>query len=85
MTAAIYVMRRIPASFRECKLEIHPNKSKIVYCKEWNCLKDGLAYRSRSIFKRIPQKKRIFLFVRPTNKVALEMYQALEFVADIDL
>ena len=38
-----------------------------------------------SIFKLIPQTKRIFLFVRPTNKIALGMYKALEFVPDINL
>ncbi len=38
-----------------------------------------------SIFKLIPQTRRIFLFVRPTNEIALEMYKALEFVPDIDL
>ena len=38
-----------------------------------------------SIFKLIPQTQRIFLFVRPTNEIALDMYKALEFVPDIDL
>ena len=38
-----------------------------------------------SIFKLIPQTSRLFLFVRPTNEIALEMYKALEFVPDIDL
>ena len=33
---AEYVMRRISARFRECGLEIHPNKSSIVYCKDAN-------------------------------------------------
>jgi RNA-directed DNA polymerase len=31
---AEYVMRRISARFRECGLEIHPDKSSIVYCKD---------------------------------------------------
>ena len=38
-----------------------------------------------SIFKLIPQTQRIFLFVRPTNEIALGMYKDLEFVPDIDL
>ena len=38
-----------------------------------------------SIFRIIPQTERIFLFVRPTNGIALEMYKALEFVPDLDL
>jgi len=33
---AEYVMQRISARFRECKLEIHPDKSRIVYCKDRN-------------------------------------------------
>ena len=33
---AEYVMQKISARFRECKLEIHPDKSKIVYCKDRN-------------------------------------------------
>lgn len=33
---AEYVMWRIAARFLECKLEIHPDKSKIVYCKDRN-------------------------------------------------
>jgi RNA-directed DNA polymerase len=33
---AEYVMQRIAVRFRECKLEIHPDKSKIVYCKDRN-------------------------------------------------
>jgi RNA-directed DNA polymerase len=37
---AEYVMQRIAARFRECKLEIHPDKSRIVYCKDRN-RKDG--------------------------------------------
>ena len=31
---AEYVMRRISARFRQCGLEIHPDKSSIVYCKD---------------------------------------------------
>ncbi len=33
---AEYVMQRITARFKECGLEIHPEKSKIVYCKDIN-------------------------------------------------
>jgi RNA-directed DNA polymerase len=33
---AEYVMAKIAARFKECKLEIHPDKSKIVYCKDRN-------------------------------------------------
>jgi len=33
---AEYVMDRIAQRFRECGLEIHPNKSSIVYCKDKN-------------------------------------------------
>lgn len=33
---AEYVMRRITARFRQCGLEIHPDKSSIVYCKDVN-------------------------------------------------
>lgn len=36
-----------------------------------------------SIFTLIPQTQRIFLFVRPTNKNALEMYSALGFTEDL--
>ena len=38
-----------------------------------------------SIFKLIPQTKRVFSFVRPTNEVALGIYRALEFVPDLAL
>lgn len=31
---AAYVLRRIAARFRQCGLEIHPDKSGIVYCKD---------------------------------------------------
>jgi RNA-directed DNA polymerase len=31
---AEYVMRRISERFRQCGLEIHPDKSSIVYCKD---------------------------------------------------
>ena len=57
----------------------HPAASMVAVAK------DGLAYRLRSIFKLTPQIKRIFLFVRPTNEIALGMYKDLEFVPDIDL
>lgn len=33
---AEYVMRRISERFRQCGLEIHPDKSSIVYCKDVN-------------------------------------------------
>lgn len=33
---AEYVMAKIAVRFKECKLEIHPDKSKIVYCKDRN-------------------------------------------------
>lgn len=33
---AEYVMRRITMRFRQCGLEIHPDKSSIVYCKDVN-------------------------------------------------
>ena len=33
---AEYVMRRISERFRQCGLEIHPDKSSIVYCKDAN-------------------------------------------------
>ena len=33
---AQYVMRRISERFRQCGLEIHPDKSSIVYCKDAN-------------------------------------------------
>ena len=33
---AEYIMQKIAARFRECKLEIHPDKSRIVYCKDRN-------------------------------------------------
>ena len=56
----------------------HPAASMVAVAK------DGLAYRLRSIFKLTPQIKRIFLFVRPTNEIALGMYKDLEFVPDID-
>jgi ribosomal protein S18 acetylase RimI-like enzyme len=36
-----------------------------------------------SIFSLIPQAKRIFLFVRPTNKNALQIYYALGFTQDL--
>lgn len=35
-----------------------------------------------SIFKLIPQTKRLFCFARPTHKTGLEMYKALDFVPD---
>lgn len=38
-----------------------------------------------AMLKLIPQTRRLFLFIRPTNETALEMYKALEFVPDIDL
>lgn len=38
----------------------------------------------RTIFEVIPQTSRIFLFVRPTNVVALEMYKDLGFVANFE-
>lgn len=31
---AEYVLKRIEQRLRECGLEIHPNKSGIIYCKE---------------------------------------------------
>lgn len=33
---AEYVLRRITQRFKECGLEIHPNKSGIIYCKDKN-------------------------------------------------
>jgi RNA-directed DNA polymerase len=33
---AFYVMSKMARRFRECKLEIHPEKSRIVYCKDRN-------------------------------------------------
>jgi len=33
---AEYTMQRIAERFRECKLEIHPTKSRIIYCKDRN-------------------------------------------------
>lgn len=33
---AMYVIARISERFRTCKLEIHPDKSKIVHCKDKN-------------------------------------------------
>lgn len=38
----------------------------------------------KAIFEIIPQTNRIFLFVRPTNVVALEMYKDLGFVANLE-
>jgi ribosomal protein S18 acetylase RimI-like enzyme len=38
----------------------------------------------RAIIEIIPQTNRIFLFVRPTNVVALEMYKDLGFVANLE-
>lgn len=37
---AEYVMRRISERFRQCGLEIHPDKSSIVYCKDANRTED---------------------------------------------
>ena len=37
---AEYVMRRISERFRQCGLEIHPDKSSIVYCKDVNRTED---------------------------------------------
>ena len=37
---AEYVMRRISERFRECGLEIHPDKTSIVYCKDVNRSED---------------------------------------------
>ena len=37
---AEYVMRRISERFRQCGLEIHPDKSSIVYCKDVNRVGD---------------------------------------------
>jgi len=37
---AEYVMRRISERFRQCGLEIHPDKSSIVYCKDDNRTED---------------------------------------------
>lgn len=37
---AEYVMRRISERFRQCGLEIHPDKSSIVYCKDVNRAED---------------------------------------------
>lgn len=39
---AEYVMRRISERFRQCGLEIHPDKSSIVYCKDVNRAEDYL-------------------------------------------
>lgn len=39
----------------------------------------------RAIFELIPQTNRIFLFVRPTNAAALEMYKDFGFVANLEL
>lgn len=33
---AEYVLKRVAARFRKCGLEIHPDKTKIVYCKDVN-------------------------------------------------
>ena len=38
-----------------------------------------------SIFKLLPQTKRIFFFVRPTSKSALRTYHALGFTEDMDI
>ncbi len=35
-----YVMQKIAKRFQECKLEIHPDKSRIVYCKDRNRKED---------------------------------------------
>ncbi len=36
LSQAEYVLKRISARFRECGLEIHPDKSGIVYCQDQN-------------------------------------------------
>jgi len=33
---AQYILKRIEERFKECELEIHPNKSKIIYCQDQN-------------------------------------------------
>jgi RNA-directed DNA polymerase len=54
---AEYVLKEISSRFQECKLEIHPEKSKIVYCKDINRKEDfdtisfdflGYTFRPRS-------------------------------------
>jgi RNA-directed DNA polymerase len=37
---AQFVLRRIDERFRECGLELHPNKTRIVYCKDINRQQD---------------------------------------------
>jgi hypothetical protein len=39
---AQFVLRRIDERFRECGLELHPNKTRIVYCKDINRQQDHL-------------------------------------------
>ena len=47
------VLRRIAERFAQCGLEIHPDKSKIVYCKDVNrpgnypCISFDLAYTAK--------------------------------------
>ncbi len=36
------MLRRIDERFRECGLELHPNKTRIVYCKDINREQDHL-------------------------------------------
>jgi RNA-directed DNA polymerase len=62
---AIDVLSALKRRFSECLLEMHPEKSKIVYCKDDNRKEDypntkftflGYDYQRRSVKTRVPNE-----------------------------
>lgn len=78
------LLRSLAARFKECGLELHPNKTKIVYCKDGSRRKDypitsfdflGYTFRAR-LCKNTKPNSMFMNFTPAVSKVALKSIQA---------